>query len=259
MALVTFNYDQDDLNTDGSAKTYWYRISENDTAVASVTKDNTVYYAKVVISNSEAGDGNIDSTVTYYTDINGEALKTEDGTPITGVTFTNTYKATGRAEISGTKELTGNRKTSIGKDEFAFEVVNTESGAVVGTAVLNGGNYSEDFTITFNKDVANGNVVSFTQDDIGNTYDYVLREVIPAEGEDGYNASIDYDETNYPLTVTVVDGDAKGELKITVARGGWTDRDASVYQQVSGDRHRIHFRNQGTYRKPSEYRRGKCR
>ena len=69
------------------------------------------------------------------------------------MTFTNTYKATGRAEISGTKELTGNRKTSIGKDEFAFEVVNTESGAVVGTAVLNGGNYSEDFTITFNKDV----------------------------------------------------------------------------------------------------------
>ena len=42
--------------------------------------------------------------------------------------------------------------------------------------------------------------------------------MIPAEGEDGYNASIDYDETNYPLTVTVVDGDAKGELKITVAR-----------------------------------------
>ena len=52
MASVTFSYDQDDLNTDGSANTYWYRISENDTAAASVTKDNAVYYAKVVISNS---------------------------------------------------------------------------------------------------------------------------------------------------------------------------------------------------------------
>ena len=226
---VTFSYDQTDLNADGSGKTYWYKISENTSAAVSVAEDTAVYYAKVVLSNSGKGDGEIVSAVTYHTAIEGEALKAEDETLLTGVTFTNSYTAEGKAQISGNKKLTGNRnnkENDIKDQEFQFQVVKVnadETEEVVGYAYNDA---KGDFTVEFGKELVNGDVVNFTQADIGQTFtNYVLREVIPAEGEEGYKASIDYDETTYPLTVTVADSKTeKGKLAITVTRAdGKTD------------------------------------
>ncbi|HIV22995.1 MAG TPA: Cna B-type domain-containing protein [Candidatus Merdiplasma excrementigallinarum] len=226
---VTFNYNQENLNKDGSEKTYWYKISENASAAVSVAKDTADYYAKVVLSNSGKGDGKIVSAVTYHTAIGEEALKAEDGTLLTGVTFTNSYTADGKGKISGNKKLTGNRnnkENDIKDQEFQFQVVKVnadETEEVVGYAYNDA---KGDFTVEFGKELVDGDVVNFTQADIGQTFtNYVLREVIPAEGEEGYNASIDYDETTYPLTVTVADSKTeKGKLAITVTRtDGKTD------------------------------------
>ena len=223
---ITLSYDQTDLKEDGGAKTYWYKVTEDDikSTSVSVTKDDpdALYYAKVVVS--DGGSHSILTEVTYHEAIGDDEPVVADEE--TGVTFTNNYTAEGEGKISGNKELTGNRKDPIAANEFKFEVVNTTSKEVVGTAALTGGSYSEGFTIIFDKDVVNGNVVKFTQADIGQTFtNYVLREAIPAEGEAGYKASIDYDETTYPLTVTVADSTTeKGKLTITVTRAdGKTD------------------------------------
>ena len=213
---ITLSYDETDLNEDGSAKTYWYAITEDDVKSTSggVTKDDpdAVYYAKVVVS--DGGDHTIDTVVTYHTEIGGDAMRFEEGaTP--GVAFINNYTATGMAKISGTKELTGNRKDAIGAEEFQFEVVNTTTEEVVGTAQTRGGAYTEDFKVTFGRDVVDGNVVPFTQADISDTAytNYALREVNAGE------TSIDYDETIYPLSVTVSDSTTqKGTLVITATR-----------------------------------------
>lgn len=215
-AEIRLTYNQTHLKENGSARTYRYEITENTHDSVSVSHDDAVYYAEVTVSDSS--DMNDDGTHKIATSV--KYLDKDGNELIGGVTFTNNYTAEGKAKISGNKELTGNRKDPIAANEFKFEVVNTTSKEVVGTAALNGGSYSEDFTIIFSKDVVNGDKVSFTQADIGQTFtNYELREVNPNK------ASIDYDETTYPLTVTVADSKTeKGKLAITVTReDGKTD------------------------------------
>ena len=213
-AEITLTYNQTHLNEDGSARTYRYKITENTHDSVSVSHDDAVYYAEVTVSDSSAmnddGTHKIATSVKYLDKDNEELTG--------GVTFTNNYTAEGKAKISGNKELTGNRKDPIAANEFKFEVVNTTSGKVVGDAVLTGGSYREGFTVTFvkDKDVEEGTEkdVNFSQGDIGQTFtNYELREVNPNK------ASIDYDETTYPLTVEVADSTTeKGKLTITVTR-----------------------------------------
>lgn len=213
-AEITLTYNQTHLKENGSARTYRYEITENTHDSVSVSRDDAAYYAEVTVSDSS--DMNDDGTHKIATSVK---YLDKDGNELTGgVTFTNNYTAEGKAKISGNKELTGNRKDPIAANEFKFEVVNTTSGKVVGDAVLTGGSYREGFTVTFVKDkvVEEGTEkdVNFSQADIGQTFtNYELREVNPNK------ASIDYDETTYPLTVEVADSTTeKGKLTITVTR-----------------------------------------
>ena len=99
-----------------------------------MTKDNALYYAKVVVNDGK--EGKINTKVTYHAAIDGAELTDEEtGAVLNSIIFTNNYNAKGDATLNITKKLTGNRKDGIGKDEFRFTATEVDKG---GNAVVGG-------------------------------------------------------------------------------------------------------------------------
>ncbi len=109
----------------------------------------------------------------------GDGIVQFDGS----ATFTNEYKATGELVLRAWKDLPGR---TLQENEFRFQLLD-EKGGVLQTAGNNA-----DGTVTFA-------ALQYDQTDIGKTYQYGVQEV------KGTDSTVNYDDTAYGYTVTVVD------------------------------------------------------
>ena len=213
MGTITLSYDQTDLNADGSEKTYWYKVTENEVTSAGVTKDNALYYAKVVVS--DGGSHSIDAEVSYHTAIEGEELTNEEGAVLNSMTFINSYNAKGEATLNITKNLTGNRTEEIGKNEFSFTATEVDKD---GNAVTNGQTATSQLAAANanNGDTAAGTIsLSYDQDDLNadgtaKTYWYKVTE------NEVTSVGVTKDNALYYAKVVVNDGkEGKINTKVT--------------------------------------------
>lgn len=140
--------------------------------------------------------------------------------------FTNTYAASGSAQLSVDKSLNGRQ---IRKNQFRFELVddNPDSptyGEVIRTARVNApdattGGCGDEEIVSDAKAIFGQ--LGYTEADAGKTFQYIVREV--NVGARGFG----YDATKYAVTVTVSDETGDGNLTVTPAfqmDGGAADK-----------------------------------
>ena len=190
-SFKTIKYTLADLNKDAEGRYVqtekYYTVREVEGDSAGVTYDKTVYEITVTISDDGTGSGNL----TVDTDKAPNACN-----------FKNTYETKGEITFSGTKKL---ENKALEEGMFSFELydLNGDEEQLVET-VTNGadGSYSFKKISYTGKDLdtdADGNYVETTK-----TY-----KVVEKAGE---AAGIEYDDTEYEITVTLTD-DGAGTIK----------------------------------------------
>ena len=173
----TLDYELEDV-TKTATTPYEYTVMETTPDGNGYTVDKKVYTVYVTVTDNR--DGTLNVTPTYK---NGENV-------VPGISFNNTYKATGSLNLTATKTVNGKEPTE--KQKYNFE--------------LRSGDYSQTKqnakgTVTFD-------ALNYTQDDAGNTYVYTVKET--TQSADGLTA----DPTVYTIEVKVEDN-YNGTLSIT--------------------------------------------
>ena len=144
--------------------------------------------------------------------------------------FTNKYKQ--EAQFSGiTVQKTLNGR-DMAADEFSFSIHGVDKeGAVAATeAEAHLADSDRSFTNAARADgvacdMAKMNGLAFTQDDIGKTFAYEVREVAPADAKPG----VTYDDSVHTLEITVgMSGDADKHLTLTTKLDGKVVDSATV-------------------------------
>ncbi len=245
--------------------TYTYRIEEtigrgNREDEERAVNEDGVSYADATPEERAAGgfklDGYIYDTTSYYVTVdvtdNGDGTMTcdavytdNDGNPLDeGVVplFKNTYEAKGDLTMRAWKDLKGRKLT---EEEFEFELsgpyVVNENGLVelAGDALNETAKNGDSSVVTFEP-------ISFDQTDVGKTYYFAIKEVIPAE-EDA-DPTVNYNDKVYGYKVTVTDNgdgtlsfdqvaaipvDSEGNQVVQDENGNftiaaWADEDADI-------------------------------
>ena len=120
--------------------------------------------------------------------------------------FTNAYAATGSAALSATKRLAGG---VLAAGQFSF-ALRDEAGNVLQTVTNDA-----DGALTFEP-------ISYTA---AGTYRYTIAEVVPGQGDTGFDAAIAYDAHSEDVTVKVTDnGDG------TLSAVATYDKDGAVFK-----------------------------
>ena len=223
---VTFN--GMDFTADQVGYTYRYAITEvnGGQTIEGVTIDDSTHYvtAKVTSVQQENEDGTFTEHVRVETSGEAEYDETNQTAPTTGAIFKNTYDPgettvdTGEADFDLTKILKGKDWNG---DKFTFEI-SPVSAMNDGQEIVAAD--SPDFPMpaetSLTVDAATGEdkdgndqaVFSFgnIKYDQEGVYTYKVKEVPPAEGEEGYNAGITYSNNEAIVVVTVTDNNAGG-------------------------------------------------
>lgn len=223
---VTFN--GMDFTADQVGYTYRYAITEvnGGQTIEGVTIDDSTHYvtAKVTSVQRENEDGTFTEHVRVETSGEAEYDETNQAAPTTGAIFKNTYDPgettvdTGNADFDLTKVLKGKDWNG---DKFTFEI-SPVSAMNDGQEIVAAD--SPDFPMpaetSLTVDAATGEdkdgndqaVFSFgnIKYDQEGVYTYKVKEVPPAEGEEGYNAGITYSNNEATVVVTVTDNNAGG-------------------------------------------------
>lgn len=223
---VTFN--GMDFTADQVGYTYRYAITEvnGGQTIEGVTIDDSIHYvtAKVTSVQQENEDGTFTEHVRVETSGEAEYDEANQAAPTTGAIFKNTYDPgettvdTGEADFDLTKVLKGKDWNG---DKFTFEI-SPVSAMNDGQEIVAAD--SPDFPMpaetSLTVDAATGEdkdgndqaVFSFgnIKYDQEGVYTYKVKEVPPAEGEEGYNAGITYSNNEATVVVTVTDNNAGG-------------------------------------------------
>ncbi len=223
---VTFN--GMDFTADQVGYTYRYAITEvnGGQTIEGVTIDDSTHYvtAKVTSVQQENEDGTFTEHVRVETSGEAEYDEANQTAPTTGAIFKNTYDPgettvdTGEADFDLTKVLKGKEWNG---DKFTFEI-SPVSAMNDGQEIIAAD--SPDFPMpaetSLTVDAATGEdkdgndqaVFSFgnIKYDQEGVYTYKVKEVPPAEGEEGYNAGITYSNNEATVVVTVTDNNAGG-------------------------------------------------
>ena len=170
ISFPKMNYTEKD-----AGQTYTYLLYEEipTEKAKGYTYDETVYHVEVTITDN--GDGHL-ATATKIYEVSGPA-----GRPVkTEVTrtpqFTNAYHAEGTLNLTAQKNLTG-RLLADGQFAFILKSKEVKEGE---TAISQRKTNELNGQITFDP-------ISYTEQDLGQTYTYLLYEEIPAEKADGYS------------------------------------------------------------------------
>ena len=217
-----------DFTADQVGYTYRYAITEENggQTIEGVTIDDSTHYvtAKVTSVQQENEDGTFTEHVRVETSGEAEYDETNQAAPTTGAIFKNTYDPgettvdTGEADFDLTKVLKGKDWNG---DKFTFEI-SPVSAMNDGQEIIAAD--SPDFPVpaetSLTVDAATGEdkdgndqaVFSFgnIKYDQEGVYTYKVKEVPPAEGEEGYNAGITYSNNEATVVVTVTDNNAGG-------------------------------------------------
>ncbi|MBO5070101.1 MAG: hypothetical protein J6C37_07045 [Roseburia sp.] len=207
---------------------YYYTIVEETPGMAEADRLPGVSYTRevyeIIVTVTDQGDGTLraSSVMKKVMDSTGNVISTE----ITNHTaqFTNTFSAEsvkyGPVAIKNYTDNSGINPLTDGMFTFTMTPVTADAPMPEGSTdgvytASNVGNY-----VSFGQ-------MTFTQDDVGKTYEYVLSEVLPEEAtaENDYTVKgMQYDAAEIKVTVTVeLDGDKvkvtptykKGEATVT--------------------------------------------
>ena len=217
-----------DFTADQVGYTYRYAITEvnGGQTIEGVTIDDSTHYvtAKVTSVQQENEDGTFTEHVRVETSGKAEYDEANQTAPTTGAIFKNTYDPgettvdTGNANFDLTKVLKGKDWNG---DKFTFEI-SPVSAMNDGQEIVAAD--SPDFPMpaetSLTVDAATGEdkdgndqaVFSFRniKYDQEGVYTYKVKEVPPAEGEEGYNAGITYSNNEATVVVTITDNNAGG-------------------------------------------------
>lgn len=177
-----------------TAGTYVYYIYELDDGQTGVTYDTAKYKVTVTVADKDL-KGYLEADISYE---KADTHDSETYESADAVTFENTYKAKKTSvSFAGKKTLEGGRK--LKGDDFSF-VLTAKNGAPMPEGNTTG-------TETVKNDAEGKFAFSAIEFTAEGEYVYTLVE------QEGDNELIDYDGTEYTLTVTVKD--ENGELKAT--------------------------------------------
>ncbi len=185
--------------------TYTYQVSENNTNVPGVTKDNTVYTVEIAVTDN--GLGQLVAAATYYRG----SVRASD------IVFNNTYTAapTGNIVLGGGKELTvkAGSQRDLQPGEFFFTLTKPDGSTETVSNTLENGTRFAFSPITFNA--------------VG-LYTYTIQEVVPHGAVNDKRNGITY--ASIPLSVPIeVYDDGSGTLKAKVLNNNLNDEGALNY------------------------------
>ncbi len=171
-AFTTLKFDETDVPVNGQ-KQFTYTVKEIAGSDIRVTYDETVYTIVVTVKDNEQGG----VTASYTVD------SAEDGS----ISFANIYTPKPEditVDFDVVKTVVNKGSEKIGPEGFEF-LLNALADGVADITVKADENGKAKFTLTF------------TEDDIGNTYTYKLTEV------NGGKANVTYSDAEYTVTVAI--------------------------------------------------------
>ncbi len=171
-AFTTLKFDETDVPVNGS-KQITYTVKEIKGTDIRVTYDETVYTVVVTVMDNEQGG------VTASYTVNSDAAGL--------IAFTNIYTPKPEditVDLDIIKTVVNKGSEKIGPEGFEF-LLNALADGVADTTVKADENGKAKVTLTF------------TEDDIGNTYTYKLTEV------NGGKANVTYSDAEYTITVAI--------------------------------------------------------
>jgi len=160
----------------------------------------------ITIHVTDSGNGQMTYTKTV---VNPGVANPAD----TAIVFNNLYRPEpGELILSGSKTYLGGK--TLEDDVFSV-------GLYEGTNLLQTADVKADKTFTFQ-------ALEYTADDVGKTYTYTVKEIIPNGAADNGNGTFTsgndiYDGTIYTVVVTITDTDKDGALEITKTVNGTVD------------------------------------
>lgn len=165
-------------------KSFHYIVRESaDTERPGYAYDSRSYDVYVDVADNGDGTMSVDSRME------------RDGSPVSGIEFVNTYEATGSFTAHARKTLSGQ---DLSAGQFMFEL-HGEDGSLLSTAAN-----KEDGSVSFPP-------ISYTQDDIGKTFVYTVKE---KEGDD---QTIIYSKQEFKYQVSVHDrGDGTLQVRTSI-------------------------------------------
>lgn len=172
----------DAVNAEG---TTWENATDEQKAAGGFSKKGYTYDSskhKVTVQVADNGDGTMEATPTY-----------EDGDV---PQIKNAYNATGSVTLNLWKTLAA---SDLKDGEFTFGLFDEQGNAVLdkdGKAIT--AKNAADGTVTFPS-------ISYDQNNVDHTYTYVAKEIIPNEGDEGYDETVVYDKTEWKYRVSVHD------------------------------------------------------
>lgn len=219
---VTFDFDAIQYVAAGR---YIYAIEETEGTEYGLTYSNAVY--RVTVNVTDDGEGkltaSIESMYRTFNDDGTSAGQNEGEWPSIddrNAVFTNDFRGNdvGIANIAGTKSFTDYTSGStLDINAFRFTVTAVTPGAPMPTEseVGNRGNGGVVF-----------GGIEFGIDDIGKTYEYEVREVIPDGATDNGDGTstlngMTYDNTPKPVSIAVTQDQSTGSVVATVTGNGF--------------------------------------
>ncbi|MGI6725830.1 MAG: Spy0128 family protein [Christensenellales bacterium] len=198
-----------------AAGTYNYVIKEKTPSnVAGVTDDTTEYAVVVTVIDNSQGQLLV-SKVT----VNGTEVTVDNGV-VSGFNFTNTYAASGKLTLSGTKTFTGRDATAADVFEFKLYKDTVADGNLIDTQTVTGSGTYSFAALNYYLNLQ----ATPALNDLGN-HTYVVVETVPVSNPSG---GITYDTTEHTVVVTVDDA-GDGKLNIT-ATGVNVSGSAGVFE-----------------------------
>lgn len=172
----------DAVNVEGIT---WEKANDKQKDAGGFSKKGYTYDSskhKVTVAVADNGDGTMKATPTY-----------EDGDV---PQIKNAYNATGSVTLNLWKTLAAR---DLEDGEFTFGLFDEQGNAVLdkdGKAIT--AKNAADGTVTFPS-------ISYDQTNVDHTYTYVAKEIIPNEGDEGYDKTVVYDKTEWKYRVKVHD------------------------------------------------------
>lgn len=214
---VPFNFGEIEYSSVGK---YVYLIQETRGTESGLNYSSAVY--RVTVNVTDDGAGNLTASIeSVYRTFNDDAASTgenesqwpsiDDGNAL----FTNKFLGNdvAIANITGTKSFTDYTSgTTLDINDFRFTIAAVTQGAPMPAQTEVGNNGAGGITFAD---------IQFGIDDIGNTYEYAIREVIPAGAADNGNGTstlngMTYDNTVKTVSIAVTQDQSTGSVVATV-------------------------------------------
>ncbi len=204
---------------------YVYLIRETEGAESGLNYSSAVYRVTVNVTDDGAGNltASIESMYRTFNDNGTSAGQDESQWPSVddrNAAFTNSFLGNdvAIANITGTKSFTDYTSgTTLDINDFQFTIAAVTQGAPMPAETEVGNNGAGGITFAD---------IQFGIDDIGKTYEYAIREVIPAGATDNGNGTstlngMTYDNAVKTVRIAVTQDQSTGSVVATVTGNGF--------------------------------------